>query len=72
MHGTTCPKKRTKPETRDHTWWLYKPNCVYTWPSPADSEEGLLVGTREKCSQESTLKMRMKVSLEKILNQNKK
>jgi hypothetical protein len=29
---------------------------THSWSSPADSEEGLLIGTREKCSQESTLK----------------
>jgi hypothetical protein len=29
---------------------------THSWPSPADSEEGLLIGKREKCSKESTLK----------------
>jgi hypothetical protein len=29
---------------------------THSWPSPSGSEEGLLIGTREKCSQESTLK----------------
>jgi hypothetical protein len=42
----------------------------YFGPSPADSEEGLLIGTREKFSQESTLKNEKKVPLEKILYQN--
>jgi hypothetical protein len=55
MHGTTCPKKVAKQGTTPGGC-IIPTVSTHSWPSPSDSEKGLLIGTREKCNQESTLK----------------